>query len=288
MNSSKFILPLLLVFFLVGLHPDRAFAYIAGSVSAPEGHFDLGLRLELMRGLSGPLNVPESQQAQRPSVNIYEAATGYNFGELGFIQDLTFRITGQFFVSAAEIYQVKTLYEEDSAGILTFEVSANLVHEVDRSFGFFLRSSWPLGMNLQKFANPKIDRFGFGVQGGVKYTEVLGSEFLIFYGSGIYSKNGSQNASLTAMLPLVLNTKAWIFSNGAALKFGPFFDGDLGDRKESAYGTEAIRSFRLGFAILPSVRVSNAFGLDAGYVQKLSGAYFRATKDFFLGARYVF
>ena len=269
------------------LFSQPSFAYIAGSVSAPPGRMDFSFRTEIMRGLAGPLNLSESKQTQKPSVNIYEASTSYNFGEFDFLQDVTLRLTNQHFTSVEEIYQNRTVYEKDEGDILTLEAGANFVHEVDRTFGFFIRSSLPISMNIQKFSNPKIDLFGIGLQGGVKYTQTLGNEFLIYYGNGFRKNSDSQNSSLTVMTPIVLNTSAWIFSQGAALKIGPFFDGDLRDRSDSAYGTESVRSFRLGFAILPSVRVTPSFGVEGGYIQKLSGTYFRATKDAFLGVRFV-
>ena len=269
------------------LFSQPSFAYVAGSVSAPPGHMDFSLRGEIMRGLAGPVNLPESKQTQKPSVNIYEASASYNFGELKFLQDFTLRLTNQYFTSAEEVYQGSAVYEKDEGNILTFEAAANFVHEIDRTFGFFIRSSLPISMNIQKFSNPKIDLFGIGLQAGVKYTQTFGSEFVIYYGNGFRRGSDSQNSALTVMVPLVVNTTAWIFSHGAAFKLGPFFDGDLRDRTDSAYGTESVRSFRFGFAVLPSVRVTPSFGVDCGYIQKLSGAYFRATKDAFLGVRFI-
>jgi hypothetical protein len=199
---------ILLVYFL----SVPAFAYVSGASSLAKGEFELTLKAELMRGLAGPETLPESQQRQKPSVDIYELGGGYSFGSLSWFQDVKARFTGTRFISAEERLGASLIYPKDEGWIFGFELSSNFLHEVDKLFGVFLRIQHPVDMSIAKFVNPKIDRVGIGLQSAFKFSDSFGQETLIYYGSGIKQDGFVQNPSLSVSL-----LAAWIL-NQAALK----------------------------------------------------------------------
>lgn len=260
-----------------------ALGYVGGAPRLSQGDVEVTLRSEFMRGLAGPENLPESQQKQKPSVNIFEFGAGYSLGTLSdLLQDVKVRFTAARFTSAAEILNGTVVYPEDQGWLAGLEVSSNFVHEPDRLFGTFIRVQHPVDVDIGKFVNPKLDRVGLGVQSAFKLSDRFAQETLLFWGSGISQSGFKQNSSLSLSL-----LGAMVFSEGF-LKLGPFFDADLSERNDSAYGTTGVRSFRVGLVTALGYQLSREMGLEFSYVQKFSGAYFRATKDFVLGLRCVF
>jgi len=276
--------PMRTILFLA-VFSSQIFAYVAGSAGIQEGGVELTMKAELMRGLAGPENLAESQQRLIPSVNIFELGAGYNFGALSVFQDIKARLTSAQFTSAEETLSGTTIYSKNEGWIAGIELSSNLIHDVDKIFGIFVRTQHPINMNVAKFVNPKVDRIGLGVQSGFKFNESFGQETVVFFGSGLNQDGMKQNPSLSVSL-----LGAWIlnqgfFADGAALKFGPFYDGDLSERSDLGYGTTGIRTFRIGAVLSASYNISKHLGLDLAYIQKFSGSYFRATKDFIFTLR---
>jgi len=281
---TRVLLTLSLLLFI----PSIGTAYVAGSSSVPEGGWEVTTKLELMRGLAGPENLPETRQRQRPEVNIYEVAGGYNFGSLSVFQDIKLKLGGTFYTSASELLSGVEIYPRDEGWILGAEVSSVLFHERDKVFAIFLRSQTPFGMNVEKFVNPKVDRFGLGFQTGFKFNDDFGQETVVYLGSGISDAGFKQNPSFSASLLGVWILTGDLFPHGAALRIGPFYDGDLAERDDARYATQGVRAFRLGFTVAATYSFTKGLSLDAYYIQKFTGTYFRATKDFIFALRTVF
>lgn len=263
-------------------------AYVAGASGLPAGSFEFSVKAEWMGGLSGPETKPETQQTVVPSVNLYEIGVGYSFGTVAVFQDIKLKMTGMYYGSAEEILGGTSIYPRDEGGVLGFELGANFVHDPNKLFGIFIRSQNPIEMDIGKFVNPKIDRFGIGFQSANKFNESFGQETLIYIGGGISGNGFKQNASLSASISGVVILEGGLFEHGLALRLGPFFDGDLGERSDLAYGTQGVRAFRLGIAASATYSITPSLILDLAYVQKVTGAYFRATKDFSIGMRVIF
>ncbi|MGE0615154.1 MAG: hypothetical protein AB7P04_05910 [Bacteriovoracia bacterium] len=263
----------------------RAEAYISGSVSAGPGKSDVELTASFERGRLGAQNIPESQITQNSSITTYDLKVGHNFGAWGGLEDVTLRLSGRYFGSAPEAMGATPTYGEDSGGVFGLETSANFLHEPERVVGAFARFSLPSGMNRAKFANPKVDTFALGLQGGFEISSTFGFETLWYYGTGLLDSGiRMQNASLVGSSLLSARwPSAW--PQGLTLKFGPFFESELTERNDTVYGTTGIRGFRVGLTAIGSVAFTSALGMDLGYVQKLSGAYFRATKDVFVSLK---
>lgn len=258
------------------------FAYVGGATGLSPGDIELTFRSELMRGLAGPENLPESQQTQKPSVNIFEFGGGYSLGTISdAFQDVKLRLTAARYTSAAELLNSAVIYPEDQGWLVGLEVSSNFLHQPDRLFGAFIRFQHPIDADIAKFVNPKFDRVGLGVQSAFKLTDSFAQETVIFWGSGISQNGFKQNPSLSISL-----LGSIIFSKGF-IKLGPFYDSDLSERNDSSYGTTGVRSFRVGLVTAIGYQFSREFGMEFSYIQKFSGAYFRATKDFIVGLRCV-
>ena len=279
----------LLTLFLIGfVSSQTAHAYIAGTTSVPAGGIEAMVKTEFMRGLAGPENLPETQQKQTPSVNIYEVSGGYNFGTASVFQDLKIRLMGSYYTSVSELLNGIEIYPKDEGWVVGAELSTNFVHEPDKVFGIFLRTQHSISMNVEKFVNPKIDRFGLGIQTGYKFSDHFGQETVLFVGSGITEGAFRQNASISASLLGVWILNEGIFKNGAAVRLGPFYDGDIAERKDARYNTQGVRAFRLGLVASASYSFTKDLSLDISYIQKFTGAYFRATKDAIVSLRTVF
>ena len=275
---------ILLGSFLMAFHAN---AFISGSVTAPPGKTDVELKAEFQRGTLGPQNLPETQQTQKASITSYQINLGHNFGEVIGLSDFSLHASGLFFSSAEESLNQVIRYGEDSGTVIGLE-AANFVHDADRAVGLFLRYAAPVEMNLAKFMNPKVDTVAVGIQSGFNITETFGHESLIYWGSGVF-RDGTrhQNASI-AISQLFSARFPDLIASGLTVKLGPFLEGDVTERDDLAYRTVGLRSFRVGATALAALRFTSEWGVETGYIQKLSGAYFRATKDFFLSTKIFF
>ncbi len=265
-----------------------ASAYVSGTASAVPGGYDAELGVNFERGLLGAQDVPESQQQQTASITEYHLKFGHNFGEVGGLQDFSLRLSGIYYLAAPESLGGVILYPSDEGTILGLEVAANFVHEPTRIVGGFFRLAAPFSMIVEKFQKPRIDTYAMGVQSGFEISNLLGWESLLYFGGGLVRGGVRyQNASLIASSLLSARWRG-VVANGLTLKAGPFFESDVTERSDAQYGTTAFRGYRVGLTGIGSIQLSSSMGLEVGYVQKLSGAFFRATKDLFIATKFVF
>jgi hypothetical protein len=262
------------------------FGYIAGITPAPPGSWEMSLKAELMRGLAGPENLPESQQRLKPSVNVYEVSGAYHFGTASIFQDIKLRVSGSYVDSAAESIGGTQFYGRNQSGILGIEAATNFVHEPDRLLGVFVRTQFPIQFDLAKFVNPRLDRIGLGVTTAFRFNDRFSQETLVFFGSGASDGPARHNPSLAVSLLGVYVLKGIL--SDVSFRFGPFYEGDLAERSDTAYGTVGVRTFRLGFTVTGTVNLTDKLSLEVGYIQKVTGNWFRATVDGFAKLRAVF
>ncbi len=263
-----------------------AHAYVSGAVGANPGQWDGSLGLVFHRGLLGAESIPETQVTRRASITETQASLGRNWGDLWGLTDVQTRIHFSRYSAAAEILNGQQVYGENSGTLITLETAFNLVRDTEKLLGFLVRVSHVEDSRLDKFMKPKLDRVGLGIQGAYALTESVGEEVLIYYGSGYFGPTGRvQNASLA----LSINTAfRGLIEDRVALRVGPFVEADLTERNDAAYSLQGFRSFRVGLALLGSVKITEGLGLDLGYIQKFSGAHFTATQDTFLKLGFAF
>jgi hypothetical protein len=263
-----------------------AHAYVSGAVGAHPGQWDGSLGVLFHRGLLGSEAIPETQIRRRASITETQVSLGRNWGDLWGLTDVATRVHFSRYSAAAELLQGQQIYGENSGSLITLETSFNLVRDTEKLLGFLLRLSHAADSQLDKFMKPKLDRVGLGIQGAYALSDHVGEEFLIYYGSGYFGPTGRvQNASLA----LSINTAfRGLFEGRFTLRVGPFLEADLTERNDAAYSLQGFRAFRAGLALLGSVPLAPGLGLELGYIQKFSGAYFTATQDSFLKVGFAF
>jgi hypothetical protein len=261
--------------------PLSAQAFVSGAVTPSPGEWDAQLRFSRETGLLGSQNIPESQIREKADITEYGYRLGTNLGERFGMSDFSVHAFGSFFVNGEELLNGSRTYPRDSGHLLGLEVSSNFVHEPSRQLGWFVRYSAPVSLATEKFGKSRIDTVGVGLQSGFLLTDTVQIESLTFYGSG-YSRNSvrEQNASLVFSGLFGVRIPNSVFQ-GTVLKVGPFFESDLTERNDSVYGLTGFRGYRVGLTGIAALKLTSDLGLELGYIQKLSGAYFRATKDLY-------
>jgi hypothetical protein len=126
-------------------------------------------------------------------------------------------------------------------------------------------------------------------------------------GSGPAS--GEQNASIAVFNYFGFEGKRWLPTGDVGLRIGPYFDGDLTERRDSRYDgaffagvptvagaapavpadtSDRVRMMRFGVSAAVYVQVARSVVLEAGYTQKVFGYDTPATQFFTVGARAAF
>ncbi len=301
MRSLLLALPLLLI-------PASASALITSPVGGRPGQLDLSTRVSLERGKIEPNENEQSWQKAR--WNMYAFGVGYGVGDFGPIRDLYVRVDGTYVVSPAEVNERGTVtpdrcrgvaldatrcqfHAADRGGFITPSIAWNLVHELKMSFGMFVQSSIPVGLNLDKFVQPRIDHIAGGVQTAVRLAEAVTFEARLYFGSGTFDKKQNSTVAITNLFGL--EAREWLLPWKVGVKFGTYFDGDLRERTDEIYDAaytagyperrDRIRMMRFGTAIFPYLQVTEHAAIELGYVQKIFGYDTPATQFFHAGVR---
>ncbi len=265
-----------------------AYAYVQGSVAAAPTEWDAQIRGSREFGLLGSQNIPESEIKEKASIMEYAYRLGTNMGTVAGIEDFSVHAFGSFFINGAESINNTATYGRDTGHLLGLEVAGNFVHEATRQVGWFLRYSVPVALNTEKFGKSRIDTLGIGIQSGFQISDRTQFELLTYYGSGYtVNKRRDQNAALVFSGLLGIRLPKSITS-GILIKGGPFFESDVTERNDPIYGLVGFRGFRVGVTAIAAITLTERLGLEIGYIQKISGAYFRATKDVYSGLTMVF
>lgn len=295
------------------LATSHADAFVPIPVGGHPGELDLMIRAGFERGLIEPNEYDGSWQ--KASWEIVQLGVGYTVGTVGPFEFAYLRLDQQFLFLPAETNEPDVakfperseaaaclgkrlpggfceFHRADTGATFTPQVGADLVHTADFSFGVYLQGTIPLGVDLERFALPRIDYIAGGTQLGVHVTDWFGATARLYVGSGAF---GEQNAAVAVTNLYVLEAKRWILPWKAGIALGPYFEGDLTERFDDAYDAaytagypdrrDRIRSMKFGVAILPYMAITDHFALEGGYVQKLFGYDAPATQFFFAGAR---
>jgi len=298
-------------FLAVLFFPLPAAALITSPVGGRAGEFDASARVSLERGKIEPNENEDSWQKAR--WNMYTVGAGYGIGDLGPIRDLYVRVDGTYVYSPAEVNERGVVtpdrcrgkqldatrcefHPEARGGFVTPSVAWNVVHELKYSFGFFVQSSIPIGMNLEKFVQPRIDHVAGGASVGVRLAENLTFESRLYFGSGTFDKKQNSTVAITNLFGV--EVERWLLPWKAGIKFGTYFDGDLRERFDERYDAaytsgypdrrDRVRMMRFGVAIFPYFKVTDHTAIELGYVQKIFGYDTPATQFFHIGVRASF
>ncbi|HMR05414.1 MAG TPA: hypothetical protein PKA88_06540 [Polyangiaceae bacterium] len=330
MRSPRFLLPFLLVFG----HSAAAEAFVSTAVGGRPGELDVNAQVTAERGKIEP---NENQKSFMKAKDFYEykLGVGYTWGHAGPFQFISTRLEATYYQSPTEVndpaeWQVNPagsstpaglvpecsngarylgggvceFYDDDTGTLVSATVSTALVHDPKFAFGVYLRGTVPFKMNLEKFANPRLDYIAGGWQMGVELQDWLGFESTLYLGSGTRPFSKEQNGAVAVGNLLHFKAERWLLPWKAGVKVGPYVEGDIHERFDPRYDAaysaqeppqpgvttpvrekDRIRAARFAVAFLPYFLVTKNLSVELGYVQKFFGYDARATQAYFVGLR---
>jgi hypothetical protein len=300
----------------ITIGPAAAHGFVSAPVGGHPGELDVMFRLSLERGKIEPNENERSWQKAR--WNMYTLGAGYTYGDIGVLQDVSFRLEGTYYTSPAEENDPARgavaadqcagkvtgvgrcqFHLADKGGFVTPMVAFNLVHKGDFSMGLYLLGNIPIDVNFVKFVLPRTDWVGGGTQVGVHLTPWLGYESRAYVGTGAKGSRGRMNATIALTNLFVFEAKRWLLPWKAGVKAGTYFDGDLTERTDEVYDRaftagfdegrrDRIRMMRFGLALFPYMQITERVALELGYVQKIFGYDTPATQFYNIGLRALF
>ncbi len=312
---------------------SNASAFVATALGGRPGELDLNAQLTLERGKLEPSENQASYRQVR-GWSEYKLGVGYTWGHFGPLQFFSTRLEATYFKTPEETndpgewevgppgsstpgsFQPECtagaeylgdglcrFYAKDDGSIVSASVSAALIHDPKFALGFFLKFSAPVGMDLQKFGNPRMDYFATGWQGGVELTSWLSYESTLYLGLGTRPFSKDKNGSVAVGNLFHFKAQRWLLPWRAGIKLGPYVEGDVTERYDERYDRayspqvlpqlgaptrqhqDRVRSARFALAMLPYFLVTEHLALEAGYIQKFFGYDAPATQAYFVGLR---
>lgn len=258
--------------------PASAFVAGPGSVNAGENSFSLGLQAE--RGKVEPNENRESYQNAQIDIRKIRYARGLE-DFLGFGRSSVYVEYGDF-VSAKEQVGSNLFYGEDQGSYLTLGLAADVVHDLDRQFGFYVQATPSRSYNKNKFSNPRLDLMAIGITSALNITDNFFHKNLLHYGSG----DGSSQNSYVALETGLGYRMNHLVGRQLTVSASLFLEADTSERKDAAYdaafspaGTsDRIRAFKYGTLLGLDVALTAGMNLSFQSLQKLGGYDARSTQ----------
>lgn len=276
--------------FAILLMSSNSHAFVSGpsSVNGGENHLSIGTQAE--RGKVEPNeNRTSFQDAQ---IDIYKLKYVRGFdGFLGLSRSNVYFEYGNF-RSAQEQVNSTLFYEKDEGSYLTLGFSSDIVHDLDKQFGFYIQTTPSRSYNKNKFSNPRLDLFALGLTSAFNITENFFQKNLIHYGSGDSSAQNSYLAIDTGFGYRLNHLVGRQFTVSGSL----FLEADMSQRRDASYdaafspaGTQdRIRAFKYGTLIGADIALTSTINLSMNYLQKLGGYDARSTKIYTANIGYKF
>ena len=241
-------------------------------------------RIDITTQIEGGKIEPNENKASFQNADIKTNHLKYTYGLDSFsvfsVPNLS--VSYSQFTSNEERVGNTLFYAADKGSVLTLGFSAELLHDPNRQFGFYINVTPSSNYNKKKFSNSRIDTFSFGVNSLFNLSAEIFQKSLIHYASG---DGQDQNSSLAvdsgfgfrlskwAQFPLVLSTTL-------------FLEADLKDRFDASYDaafsalgtTDRIRAFKYGTLLGLSGNVTDSVSVSFDYLQKLGGYDARSTQ----------
>ncbi len=275
-----------------------AHGFVGGTAGGNPGDLNLDAKVILERGLIEPNENQDSWQGA--DWNQYQLGASYTLGAIGPLLDLYVSLSGTFYTSPAEVNERTQVaaadclgevtgpgqcefYSDDNGALVRAAVGFNFIHTARYALGVSLQGTAPIGVDLDKFANPRVDYLAGSLQLGVQLTDWLSYETNIYVGSGPF---GPQNAQLayTQLFGFRWQRAGYQFG----VRVGPYVDADVterfDDRYDAAYTAGApevrdrIRMARFGSLFIPHVTIGDRVTARVTYLQKFFGYDAPATR----------
>ena len=283
----KFIIAII-VFALISTSKVSAFVSGPSAVNPGENALIAGTQIE--RGKVEPNENRLSYQDAKIDIYKIKYVRGLE-NILGFSHASVFLEYGQF-ASAEEKVAATLFYKNDKGSYATIGFSADVLHEIDRQFGFYIQL-YPLrDYNKKKFSNPRLDLFAFGLTSAFNITDNFFQKNLIHRGSG---DGADQNSYLAVDSGLGYRLNRYL-EIPVTLAGSLFIEVDTSQRKDAAYdasftpggGEDRISAFKYGTVMGADISLSKNLSLNFNYLRKLGGYDARSTEiyTFNLGIKF--
>lgn len=274
----------------VALISFNTFALVGGVSAVDEGENRISLEAQTEGGKIEPNENKSSFQDADIKVNRLK----YSYGLGDFFKLSTSNISIEYgqFSSKEERVGASLFYPSDSGGYVSLGFSAELVHDADRLFGFYVNVIPSSSYNEKKFSNPRMDKFSFGLNSSFNISESVFQKSLIHYGSG---DGQDQNSYVAVDTGFGFRLNKWV-NFPLVLSSSLFLEADLKDRFDSSYDavfsapseTDRIRAFKYGTLLGVSAEATKEISILFDYLQKLGGYDARSTQISKLGIAYKF
>lgn len=264
---------------------------LVGAISAVgQGESRISYENQVERGQVEPNENKASFQDADIKINRFRYS--YGLGDVIGLKYANLNLEYGQFTSKEERSGATLFYNEDQGNYASLGFNAELLHDADRVFGFYINVTPSSSYNKKKFSNPRVDIFSFGLNSSFNISDNVFYKNLFHYGSGDGSDQNSYFAIDTGFgfrlenlvkFPLVLSSTL-------------FLESDLKDRFDSSYDaafsaagrTDRIRAFKYGTLIGAAAEFNRNFGFSFESLQKLGGYDARSTQISKLSLSYKF
>lgn len=278
----------ILLVFLFICQNSHAFVSGPGSIDVNENFISLSSQVE--RGKIEPNENKASFQSAQ--MDIYKLRYVRGLRNFLGMNHLNVYIEYGEFSSNKEQVGTTLFYERNLGSFLTVGASGDIVHDLEKQFGIYLQATPIRNYNKDKFSNPRLDVFAFGVTTTAKLTNNFFQKNLIHIGAGDKPNQNSYLAIDTGFgykLDELANRQ---LSLSASL----FLEADTVERKDERYdaafspsGTQdRVRAFKYGTLLGLDMAISKKINLKINYLQKLGGYDARSTQIYTMNLGYKF
>ena len=272
------------------LATQSALAFVSGpsSINAGENYISIGSQAE-----GGKLEPNANRDSfQKAKIDIYKLKYARGFeGLLGLGRSNLYFEYGSF-TSGKEQVGSTVFYEKDQGSYLTLGLSGDLVHDLEKQFGFYFQITPSKSYNEKKFSNPRLDTFALGITSAFNITDNFFQKNLIHYGAG----DGKDQNSYLAVDTGFGYRLNHLVGRQMTITGSLFLEADTTERKDALYdnafspaGTQdRIRAFKYGTVIGLDVAITQNINLNFNRLEKNGGYDARATEVNTLGLGFKF
>lgn len=265
-------------------------ALVSGVSAVGEGESRLAVENQIE---SGKIEPNENRASfQDADIKINRLRYSYGLGNVLGLSFVSLNLEYGQFSSKEERVAGTLFYAADSGNYATLGLSGEILHDIDRVFGFYLNATPSSKYDKKKFSNPRIDTFAFGLTSSFNISENVFYKNLFHYGSGDGTDQNAYFAVDTGFGFRLANLVRFPLVLSSTL----FFEADLKDRFDASYDaafsapgrTDRIRAFKYGTLIGLNAEVTDSIGLLFESLQKLGGYDARSTQITKVGLSYKF
>ncbi len=270
----------LLLSFVTLIITNSAYAFVGGPSVLGPNQSSLTAGYQSERGKIEPNENRASYQDAK--IDIFKLKYAHGFENiLSFVRS-SISIEYGDFSSVEEKVGANLFYNQDKGNFLVINFAADLLHEPDKQFGFYIQATPLREYNKLKFSNPRLDTFAIGLTSAFNISDRLFQRSLIQYGSG---DGIAQNSSLAVDTGFGYRV-SYFANNPLTLSASLFIEADTNQRTDAAYdaafspaGTQdRIRAFKYGTVTGFDLALTQKSSINFSHLQKLGGYDARATQ----------